>query len=224
LSPPVPPRIQEAVGEGFRIVREIGRGGMATVYLAEDVKHGRPVAVKVLHPGLDVVGGAERFRREIEIAAGLSHPHILPLLDSGGQGDVRFYIMPFVEGESLRGRLDREGQLPLREALRIVRAVGAGLTHAHQKGLVHRDIKPENILLADEQVLVADFGIARAVSSQENLTATGYSLGTPHYSSPEQATGSRHVDARSDLYSLACVLSTRCSRATRRSSAARGAK
>lgn len=206
MTAAIPPRLRDALGERYQIEREIGRGGMAAVYLATDLKHGRRVAVKVLHPGLEVVGGAERFRREIEIAAGLSHPNILPLLDSGSDGDLRYYIMPYVEGESLRARLDREGQLSLREAIRIARAVGAGLGQAHQKGLVHRDIKPENILLSEAQVLVADFGIARAVTSNENLTATGYSLGTPHYSSPEQVTASRHVDARSDLYSLGCVL------------------
>lgn len=202
---PVPPRLEQALGERYRIEREIGRGGMATVYLAQDRKHGRQVAVKVLHPGLEVIGGEQRFRREIEIAAALTHPNVLTLLDSGSDGELRYYIMPYVAGESLRQRLDREGQLSLRETLRITRGIGAGLAHAHQKGLIHRDIKPENVLLSDDQVLVADFGIARAVSSEENLTATGFSVGTPNYSSPEQASGARQVDARSDLYSLACV-------------------
>ena len=198
-------RLQAVLGDRYRVDREIGRGGMATVYLAHDLKHGRKVAVKVLHPGLEVIGGAERFRREIEIAASLSHPNVLALLDSGSADGLRYYIMPFVDGESLRQRLDREHQLPLGEALRITRAVGSALTLAHQKGTIHRDIKPENILLSGDAVLVTDFGIARMAASNENLTATGFSLGTPNYMSPEQAMTSRQVDPRSDLYSLACV-------------------
>ncbi|MBL8985605.1 MAG: protein kinase [Gemmatimonadetes bacterium] len=198
-------RLQAVLGDQYRVDREIGRGGMATVYLAHDRKHARKVAVKVLHPGLEVIGGAERFQREIEIAASLSHPNVLPLLDSGSADGLRYYIMPFVDGESLRQRLDREHQLSLPEALRITRAVAAGLSHAHQRGMVHRDIKPENILLSGDQVLVTDFGIARMAASNENLTATGFSLGTPNYMSPEQAMTSRQVDARSDLYSLGCV-------------------
>ena len=198
-------RLQAVLGPSYRVDREVGRGGMATVYLAHDLKHGRKVAVKVLHPGLEVIGGGERFQREIEIAAGLSHPNVLPLLDSGSADGIRWYIMPFVDGESLRQRLEREHQLSLTEAIRITKAVGSALSAAHQKGLVHRDIKPENILLSDDQVLVTDFGIARMAASNENLTATGFSLGTPNYMSPEQVMTSRQVDARSDLYSLACV-------------------
>ncbi len=198
-------RLQAILGEHYRVDREVGRGGMATVFLAHDLKHGRQVAVKVLHPGLEVIGGAERFRREIEIAASLSHPNILPLLDSGSADGLRYYIMPFVDGESLRQRIEREKQLSFKEALRITRAVGSALSLAHQKGLVHRDIKPENILMSGEAVLVTDFGIARMAASNENLTATGFSLGTPNYMSPEQAMTSRQVDPRSDLYSLACV-------------------
>ncbi len=198
-------RLQAVLGDRYRVDREIGRGGMATVLLAHDTKHARKVAVKVLHPGLESIGGAERFQREIEIAANLSHPNILALLDSGAADGLRYYIMPFVEGESLRQRLDREHQLPLGEAIRITRSIGAGLALAHEKGAVHRDIKPENVLLSGDQVLVADFGIARMAASNENLTATGFSLGTPNYMSPEQAMTSRQVDPRSDLYSLACV-------------------
>jgi eukaryotic-like serine/threonine-protein kinase len=206
LSPGTP------VSGRYRIERELGRGGMATVYLARDLPHDRLVALKTLHPELSGVLGADRFLREISIAARLQHPNILPLFDSGttdlGGGDARsFYVMPYVTGESLRARLKREPQLGLDEAIGIGRQIAAALDYAHGQGVIHRDIKPENILLEDGRVVVADFGIAKALDAAggEKLTQTGLSLGTPAYMSPEQATGSG-VDARSDVYSLACVL------------------
>ncbi|HZI29552.1 MAG TPA: protein kinase [Gemmatimonadaceae bacterium] len=206
-------RLRDALSGQYDIQREIGSGGMALVYLAEDLKHRRQVAIKVLKPELAATIGGERFLREIEIAARLSHPHILPLFDSGAAGDLLYYVMPFVPGESLRSRLVRERQLPVDDALRLTREVASAIGFAHQHGIVHRDIKPENILLADGIALVADFGIARAVrSSRENgdgghtaLTAIGLALGTPTYMSPEQFTAD-DVDARSDIYSLGCVL------------------
>ena len=200
-------RLTAALADRYRIERELGKGGMATVYLAEDLRHGRKVAVKVLLPELAAVLGAERFLSEIHVTAGLQHPHILPLFDSGQADGQLFYVMPFVEGESLRARLDRERQLPIDDALRISHEVGSALSYAHRHGVIHRDIKPENILLHDGHALVADFGIALAVTSAGGgrLTQTGLSLGTPQYMSPEQATGEREIDARSDLYSLAAV-------------------
>ena len=204
-----------ALADRYRIVRELGQGGMAVVYLAEDLKHHRQVAIKMVRPELAGVLGAERFLREIEIAAGLHHPHILPLYDSGearpeggGKAGFLFYVMPYVDGRSLRDRLAREHQLPIDEALRIAREVADALSYAHSRGVVHRDIKPENILLDAGHAVVADFGIARAVSAAggDQLTATGVTLGTPAYMSPEQAAGSKDLDGRSDLYSLACVL------------------
>ncbi|HZJ01789.1 MAG TPA: serine/threonine-protein kinase, partial [Gemmatimonadaceae bacterium] len=202
-----PDRLVSALGDRYRIERELGKGGMATVYLAEDLRHGRKVAVKVLLPELAAVLGAERFLSEIHVTAALQHPHILPLFDSGQAEGQLFYVMPYVEGESLRSRLDRERQLPIDDALRISREVGSALGYAHRHGVIHRDIKPENILLHDGHALVADFGIALAVTSAGGgrLTQTGLSLGTPQYMSPEQATGEREIDARSDLYSLAAV-------------------
>jgi serine/threonine-protein kinase len=179
---------------------------MATVFLARDLKHGRQVALKVLHPGLAAVMGTDRFLREIEIAANLNHPHILPVLDSGLAGDLPFYAMPFVDGESLRQRMDREGRLPFAEVIRLSREIASALDASHRHGLIHRDIKPENVLLNQGHAVVTDFGIARATTSAENLTATGMSLGTPSYMSPEQATGERDIDGRSDQYALACVV------------------
>jgi serine/threonine-protein kinase len=192
----------------YVLERELGAGGMATVYLARDVKHDRRVALKVLRPELAAVVGAERFLAEIRTTANLQHPHILALHDSGEVEGTVFYVMPFVEGESLRDLLDREKQLPVADAVRIAIEVCGALDYAHRKGTVHRDIKPENILLNEGRALVADFGIALAASSSAGarLTETGMSLGTPHYMSPEQATGERGVDGRSDMYSLACVL------------------
>ena len=203
-------RLQTALGDRYELVREIGQGGMATVYLARDLKHERQVAIKVLRPELSASLGADRFLREIRVAANLQHPNILGLYDSGEveAGGLLYYVMPFVEGESLRDRLNREQQLPIGDALQITREAGEALQYAHQRGIVHRDIKPENILLLGGHALVADFGIARAVSQAggEKLTQTGMAIGTPHYMSPEQSLGSEHVDARSDVYSLGCVL------------------
>jgi serine/threonine protein kinase/Flp pilus assembly protein TadD len=201
-------RLQTALADRYRVERELGHGGMATVYLARDRKHSRPVAIKVLHPELSVSLGSERFLREIEIAASLSHPHILTLIDSGEADSLLYYVMPYVEGESLRGRLTRERQLPLEDALQITRQVAAALGYAHARGVVHRDIKPENVMLYEGEAMVTDFGIAKAISAAggDALTHTGMAVGTPAYMSPEQATGDRDLDGRSDLYSLGCML------------------
>jgi serine/threonine-protein kinase len=200
-------QLTAALGDRYRVERELGHGGMAVVFLAEDLKHHRPVAIKLLKPELSVALGSERFLREIEIAAALQHPHILPLYDSGQAGSLLYYVMPFAEGESLRQRLAREQQLPLDVALRITREVGSALQYAHDHGVVHRDIKPENIMLSGGQAVVADFGIARALhaAGAEQLTQSGMVVGTPQYMSPEQAGGAA-VDGRSDQYSLACSL------------------
>ena len=200
-------RLAEAVGDRYRVEREIGAGGMATVYQAHDVKHGRDVAIKVLHPDLAAALGADRFLAEIRTTAKLQHPHILPLLDSGEAGGLLYYVMPLVIGESLRRRLERERQLPIEDAVRIAREAASALDYAHRQGIVHRDVKPENILLHDGSALVADFGIALAVQTAggQRMTQTGLSLGTPQYMSPEQAMGERTIDARSDIYSLAAV-------------------
>ena len=201
-------RVEAALADRYLVARELGAGGMAVVYLGEDRKHGRSVAIKVLRPELAAAVGAERFLQEIRIAAGLRHPHIVPLYDSGEADGLLYYVMPAIEGESLRARLARERQLPLNDALRITCEVADALAHAHAHGLVHRDVKPENILLEDRHALLADFGIARAVNAAAatRLTATGLSLGTPVYMSPEQALGEGALDARSDVYALACVL------------------
>ncbi|MFN2400620.1 MAG: protein kinase [Gemmatimonadaceae bacterium] len=192
----------------YRVEHEVGRGGMASVYLAEDLRHHRQVALKVLKPELALAVGAERFLREIEIAANLTHPHILPLLDSGDAAGLLYYVMPYVEGESLGDRLHRERQLPVDDAVRITREVASALDYAHRKGTVHRDIKPGNILLQDGHALVTDFGVARALTTTGSgrITDTGISVGTPIYMSPEQASGDREIDGRSDIYSLGCVL------------------
>jgi Tol biopolymer transport system component len=202
------PALAEALRDRYMLERELGHGGMATVYLARDLKHDRYVAVKVLRPDLAAVLGAERFLREIRLTAQLQHPHILSLLDSGEAAGLLFYVMPYIEGESLRERLAREGQLPIEEALGITRAVAGALDYAHQRGVIHRDIKPENILLYQGEPMVADFGVALAAASagRERLTETGLSLGTPAYMSPEQASAAPKLDGRSDQYSLACVL------------------
>jgi eukaryotic-like serine/threonine-protein kinase len=201
-------RLAAALSDRYRIERELGAGGMATVYLAEDLKHRRSVAVKVLKPELAAVLGADRFVQEITTTAALQHPHILPLFDSGDADGFLFYVMPFIDGETLRSRLDRETQLGVPEAVRIATEVADALHYAHGKGVIHRDIKPENILLHDGRPMVADFGIALAVSAAAGgrMTETGLSLGTPHYMSPEQATAEREITARSDQYSLASVL------------------
>src|SRR5688500_2900129 len=199
--------IAQAIADKYRIERELGAGGMATVYLAEDVRHQRKVALKVLHPELAAVLGNERFLAEIRTTATLQHPNILPLFDSGAVDGVVYYVMPYVAGESLRDRLVREGQLAVDTAVKIASAVAAALEYAHRQGVVHRDIKPENILLSDGHALVADFGIALAATNAGGgrLTQTGLSLGTPHYMSPEQAGADRTPDGRSDIYSLGAV-------------------
>ena len=201
-------RLRSALGDRYDLDRQVGEGGMATVYRAKDLKHERTVAIKVLREELSASLGADRFLREIRVAANLQHPNILGLYDSGEVGGLLYYVMPFVEGESLRDRLKKEQQLPLPDALQITREAAEALQYAHERGIVHRDIKPENILLMGGHALVADFGIARAVSqaSDDKLTQTGMAIGTPHYMSPEQSLGSEHVDARSDVYSLGCVL------------------
>jgi serine/threonine-protein kinase len=204
----VPTQLSASLAGRYTIDREIGAGGMATVYLAHDVRHGRPVALKVLKPELGAVLGTERFLGEIKVTANLQHPNLLPLFDSGEADGLLFYVMPYVEGESLRARIDREKQLPVHEAIRLATAVASALDYAHRHGVIHRDLKPENILLHEGQPLVADFGIALAVSNAggNRITQTGLSLGTPQYMSPEQATGDRAIDGRTDVYSLAAVL------------------
>jgi serine/threonine-protein kinase len=212
-----PHRLITALADRYRLERELGQGGMATVYLAQDLRHDRKVAVKVLRPELAAVIGAERFLSEIKTTANLQHPHILPLFDSGAAGQqgsgaegfsFLYYVMPYVEGESLRDRLNREKQLPIGDAARVATEVASALDYAHRHHVIHRDIKPENILLHDGRALVADFGIALAASKAggSRMTETGMSLGTPHYMSPEQAMGEREITARSDVYALGCVL------------------
>src|SRR3954465_12576076 len=193
----------------YRIERELGAGGMATVFLAHDLKHDRDVAIKVLHPDLGAALGCERFLSEIRTTARLQHPHILPLLDSGSADGLLYYVMPLVTGETLRTRLEREKQLPGEDAVRIPSEVADALAYAHELGVIHRDIKPENILLQGGHASVADFGIALAVQQAggQRMTQTGLSLGTPQYMSPEQALGERTVDARSDIYALGAVTS-----------------
>ena len=202
-------RLAAALSDRYRIERELGQGGMATVYLAHDVRHDRMVALKVLRPELSAILGGERFLAEIKTTANLQHPHILSLFDSGEADGLVYYVMPYVEGESLRDRLTREKQLPVDEAVRIATEVADALEYAHQHGVVHRDIKPENILLHGGHAMVADFGIALAASRSEGgtrMTETGMSLGTPHYMSPEQAMGEREITPKSDIYALGCVL------------------
>jgi len=202
------PRLTAALSDRYRLERELGEGGMATVYLAQDIKHNRRVAVKVLRPELAAVIGAERFLTEITTTANLQHPHILPLFDSGEADSFLFYVMPYVQGETVRDRISREKQLPVADAVRIASEVASALDYAHRHGVIHRDIKPENILLHDGSALVADFGIALAASKAggTRMTETGMSLGTPHYMSPEQAMGEREITARSDVYALGAVL------------------
>ena len=217
-DPGVPPRtmptgefevnkVRRVLADRYKVERVIGEGGMATVYLADDLKHKRKVALKVMRPELAATVGADRFLREVEIAANLSHPHILPMYDSGEADGILYYVMPWVEGESLSARLKREGELPAPEAIRLAREVAEALAYAHKRGIIHRDIKPANILLSDGHALVADFGIARAVGAEgEAITKTGLAIGTPQYMSPEQATGAKDVDARTDVYALGAVL------------------
>jgi serine/threonine-protein kinase len=200
-------RLRSALSDRYRIEREVGSGGMATVYLATDLKHNRKVAVKALRPDLGEALEVQRFLREIDIAARLTHPHILPLHDSGEADGLLYFVMPFVEGESLQARLKREKQLPLDDAIQFAREIADALAYAHQQGVIHRDIKPANILLEAGHAVLADFGIAQAVAEVDDarLTGSGVALGTPAYMSPEQATGQGELDGRSDQYSLACV-------------------
>ncbi len=199
-------RVQHALADRYRIERVLGEGGMATVYLAEDLKHQRQVAVKVMRPELAATLGADRFLREIQIAARLSHPHILPVHDSGEAAGFLYYVMPNVEGESVRDRIQRDGPLPVDEAVQLAREVAEALAYAHKRGIIHRDIKPANIMLGEGHALVADFGIARALGSEAALTGTGLAVGTPQYMSPEQAMGAKEVDARADVYAVGGVL------------------
>jgi serine/threonine-protein kinase len=200
-------RIAAALAPAYEVEREIGHGGMARVYLARAAGGGGPVAIKVLHPELAAALGADRFHHEVRIVAGLVHPNIVPLLDSGEAGGYLYYVMPYVGGESLRARLEREGRLPLADAVAIVGQAAQALDHAHRKGFVHRDVKPENILLVGRQALVADFGVARAIGTAagDRITSSGFVVGTPAYMSPEQAAGDPSLDGRSDEYSLGCV-------------------
>ncbi len=213
MTTPLDPisRLQAILGDRYVAERELGRGGMATVYLAQDTKHDRRVAVKVLRSEIGALLGAERFLHEIKLTSRLSHPHILPLYDSGEHEQVLYYVMPYIDGESLRDRVRREKRMRIDDAIRIAREVADALAYAHQLNIVHRDIKPENILLSGGHALVADFGIARAISRAggekwETLTASGVAIGTPAYMSPEQTVGMQDLDARSDVYSLGCVL------------------
>jgi serine/threonine-protein kinase len=202
-----PDALCDTLAEKYELFEVLGEGGMGTVYLARDLKHDRKVALKTIHPELASTQVRDRFNQEIRITSHLQHPHILPLLDSGVAGETLYYVMPFVEGESLRGRLDREGKLRVDEAIRIVRDVAGAVSYAHDLGVIHRDIKPENILLTAGRPMVADFGIARAIAvvSADRLTKTGLALGSPSYMSPEQWGGDTPLDERSDLYSLGCV-------------------
>src|SRR4051812_8894453 len=198
-----PAGLRQALTGRYELGREIGRGGMATVYLAHDLRHDRPVALKVLHPGLAPTLGLERFQREIRFSARLQHPHILTVLDSGAASDgLLWFTMPYVQGESLRQRMDRERRLPVEDAVAIAREAAEALAFAHAEGVVHRDVKPENILLGAGHALVADFGIALAVRGGESLTDPGLAVGTPAYMSPEQAAGDRELDGRTDVYAL----------------------
>ncbi len=200
-------RLASSLAERYALEREIGQGGMATVFLARDLRHERRVAIKVLHPELSAMLGPDRFLSEIKLTASLQHPHILPLFDSGVADGLLYYVMPFVEGETLRARLDRERQLPIADAVRLAREIADALHYAHERGVVHRDIKPENVLLQSGRAVVADFGIALAVQQAggTRMTQTGMSLGTPHYMAPEQAMGERNVDARADVYALGAM-------------------
>lgn len=200
----IPTYLASLLAGRFRVERELGAGGMATVYLATDVRHDRKVALKVMRPGLASELGAERFLREIRISANLQHPHIVPLFDSGSVDGHLYFIMPYVEGESLRERLRRVGELPTDDALHILQEIADGLAYAHARGVIHRDLKPENILIAGRHVAIADFGVAKAVSeassTDSHLTTQGVAIGTPAYMAPEQAMGESDVDHMADIY------------------------
>ena len=201
-------RLTAALADRYRIERELGAGGMATVYLAQDLKHDRKVAVKVLREELSASLGKERFLREIKVAAALQHPHILPLYDSGAADGLLFYVMPYVDGLSLRDKLVKEGELPIGDAVRILRDIADALSEAHRHGVVHRDLKPENVMLRGRHALVMDFGVAKALSDatgRQSLTTVGIALGTPTYMAPEQAVADPHVDHRADLYAFGVV-------------------
>ncbi len=208
MKPELRDQVQAAIADRYTLDRDLGRGGMASVVLARDLRHDRMVALKVLHPELAPTVGGDRFKREIRVAARLQHPNILSVLDSGETpGGQLWFTMPFVEGENVYERLQRVQQFAPAEALRIATAAASALAYAHEQGVVHRDIKPDNILLSGDQVLVADFGVARAVSEvAEKLTATGMIVGTPTYMSPEQASGDKAIDGRSDIFALGCVV------------------
>ena len=197
--------LKAAVAEHYTIEREIGSGGMATVYLARDIKHDRKVALKVLRPELAAALGPDRFVREIRIAARLTHPHILPLHDSGEANGFLYYVMPYIDGESLRAKIERQGELPVHDAVKILTEVVDALAHAHDQGIVHRDIKPDNVLMSGQHALVTDFGVAKAVSEatgRQELTTAGVALGTPTYMAPEQAAAAPHIDHRADIYAV----------------------
>ncbi|HXV85433.1 MAG TPA: serine/threonine-protein kinase, partial [Gemmatimonadales bacterium] len=201
-------RLQAAVGATYAIQKELGGGGMSRVFLADETELGRKVVIKVLPPEMAAGVNVDRFRREIQLAAKLQHPHIVPLLTAGAQGDLLYYIMPFIQGESLRAKLAREGELPVHEVLRILKEVLDALAHAHEQGVVHRDIKPDNVLLSGKHALVTDFGVAKAVSEStgdHSLTSLGVALGTPTYMSPEQAAADPHVDHRADIYGVGAM-------------------
>ena len=201
-------RLKTALADRYTIEREIGSGGMATVYLAEDLKHHRRVAVKVLRPELAATLGPERFLREIEVAARLTHPHILPLHDSGEAGGFLYYVMPYIEGESLRERLAREGSLPVEDAVKILREIVDALASAHREGVVHRDVKPDNIMLSQHHAMLTDFGMAKAVSEatgREKLTTADIAIGTPSYMAPEQASAEPNINHRADIYAVGAV-------------------
>jgi serine/threonine-protein kinase len=208
LTPVRPEQLAQAVAQRYLLDRELGRGGMATVYLARDRESGELVALKAMHQNVGSKIGVERFRREMGIAASLDHPLIVPLIDSGSVGDLLYYVMPYLEGESLSRCLDRQQRLQLDEAVRVTRDVADALGYAHSHGILHRDVKPENVLLAGGHALIADFGLARAIGAADRrkLTSTGVIVGTVHYMSPEQLLEQRDLDQRSDIYSLGCIL------------------
>ncbi|HWP36047.1 MAG TPA: serine/threonine-protein kinase, partial [Gemmatimonadales bacterium] len=206
MSSDLQSRLQSAVGITYRVARELGGGGMSRVFLAEETELGRKVVIKVLPPEMSAGVNVDRFRREIQLAAKLQHPHIVQLLTAGAAGDLLYYVMPFIQGESLRARLAREGELPISEAARILREVVDALAYAHRHGVVHRDIKPDNVLLSEGHAVVTDFGVAKAVSEStgagSSLTSLGVALGTPAYMAPEQAVADPHVDHRADIYAV----------------------